>query len=377
MPDEHATGLVYSDRYLQHNTNPYRISPSGRPLPFVEQVDHPSNPRLVVRTKKLLDLTGLGRQMIRIEPRFATIEEIERYHVPDYVGRVEEICAAGGGDTGQGAPAGPDSYEIALLSAGGVMRAIESVMENRVRQCYALVRPPGHHAVADKGMGFCIFSNVAVAVMAARAAYNLRRVIIVDWDVHHGNGTQDAFYDDSGVLFVSLHQEGLYPPDSGTLDQQGSGDGEGYTVNIPLPAGSGDAAYLAAFERIVEPLATRFKPELVVVSAGQDASAMDPLGRMCVSAEGFRRMTAVMQRVAGEHAGGRLVLAQEGGYSEIYAPYCTLAIFEALTGERTGIEEPMSPERIARWPSSQTVSADQEQAIARVIAAQRDHWDLI
>jgi acetoin utilization deacetylase AcuC-like enzyme len=200
--------------------------------------------------------------------------------------------------------------------------------------------------------------------------------MILDWDVHHGNGTQDAFYADPNVLFFSLHQDDWFPAGWGAVDQSGEGDGTGFTVNLPLPGGSGNAAYLAAFERVVLPIATQFRPELVIVSAGQDASAQDPLARMCLSTAAYRSMTAIMQRIAAESAGGRLVLAQEGGYSEIYAPYCTLAIFEALCGERTGIEEPLNDERTTRWPATRAVSGDQEAAIAAIEQQQRQFWNL-
>ncbi len=256
------------------------------------------------------------------------------------------------------------------------MAAVDAVMQGNVSQCYALVRPPGHHAEPSKGRGFCIFGNVAVAARHAQRKHGIERVMIVDWDVHHGNGTQAAFYDDPSVLFVSLQQDRLFPIDSGFPDEIGMDSGAGYNVNIALPAGSGGAAYISAFQRIIEPLAEQFKPELVFVSAGQDASASDPLGRMMLACEHYRTLTGIMQGIADRTADGRLVLAQEGGYSEIYGPYCTLAIFEALTGHLTGIEEPTVEERVDAWPASQQVSGDQEQAIQRSIAALRDYWTL-
>jgi acetoin utilization deacetylase AcuC-like enzyme len=215
---------------------------------------------------------------------------------------------------------------------------------------------------------------VAVAARYAQRRYGIQKIMIVDWDVHHGNGTQAAFYDDPSVLFISLQQDRLFPVDSGTPDETGIGAGVGYTANIALPGGSGGAAYISAFERIVMPLADQFKPELVFVSAGQDASSSDPLGRMQLATDHFRRLTGIIQQIAAHTAESRLVLAQEGGYSEIYAPYCTLAIFEALTGQRTGIEEPTSSERVEAWPASRAVSPDQRQAIETTIAALRDYW---
>jgi acetoin utilization deacetylase AcuC-like enzyme len=370
-----TVGLVYSGRYLQHNTNPYRLPISGEPLPFVEQVDHPSNPRLVERTMKLLDMSDIGQHLQMISPYSAPEPMIALYHTQEYIERVAALSETGGGDAGQGAPVGVDSYQIALLAAGGAMAAVDAVMGGDVSRAYALVRPPGHHAMSDKGMGFCIFNNVVIAAHHARRTYGLERVMIYDWDVHHGNGTQDAFYDDPSVLFISTHQDRLYPEQFGHLDQNGEGEGVGKTVNIPLPAGCGDAAYLAAVEEIITPVARQFQPELILVSAGQDASSADPLGRMSVTAEGYRKLTAAMIALATELCDGRLAVVQEGGYSETYAPYCTLAILEALTEYRSNLEEPVNQERADRWPQSQSVGLDARAALDAVKQQYAGYWD--
>ncbi|TVR75595.1 MAG: class II histone deacetylase [Sphaerobacteraceae bacterium] len=376
MPSKISTGLVFDDRYLQHNSNPLRLPVSKEPLPFVEPVDHPSNPRLVERTMKLLGMTGLLDDLVRIPGQRATEDDLLVYHTEWYLEHVRSLCAAGGGDAGAGAPVAADSYEVSMHSAGGVKAAVDAVMKDDVRQCYALVRPPGHHAMAEKGMGFCVFANVVAAAHHARKVYGLERVLILDWDVHHGNGTQDAFYADPNVMFISLHQDRWFPPDFGWIDQSGTGDGTGYTVNIPMPAGSGNVVYTAAFDEIVPPIVEQYQPELIIVSAGQDASAWDPLARMILTTTGFRMMTRKMQELAAKVCNGRLVLAQEGGYSEPYAPYCTMAIFEELLGRKTGLEEPLDPDRVLQWPSINEISGDQRAMLDAVRAHQSQFWKM-
>jgi acetoin utilization deacetylase AcuC-like enzyme len=210
-------------------------------------------------------------------------------------------------------------------------------MSGQVRNTYALLRPPGHHALSNRAMGFCIFNNAVIAAHYARKVYGLERIMIVDWDVHHGNGTQDAFYADPEVLFVSLHQQDWYPKLSGELEQIGTGAGAGFTVNIPLPAGTGDRGYRAAFEQLVIPVGLQFRPQLVIISAGQDANWLDPLAAMMVTQSGFRRMSELVLRLAEETCEGRLVMLQEGGYSAAYVPYCTVAAVQPLLGLDLGI----------------------------------------
>jgi acetoin utilization deacetylase AcuC-like enzyme len=251
------------------------------------------------------------------------------------------MSAEAGGDAGELTPFGPGSYEIALLAAGGCMTAIDAVLDGKVDNAYALVRPPGHHAERDLGRGFCIFGNTALTAAHARQARGLERVAIVDWDVHHGNGTEHLFYDDPTVLTVSIHQDNNFPPQSGAITDTGAGRGEGYNINVPLPAGSGVGAYVAAFERVVAPALRAFRPELILIASGLDASAMDPLASMMMTSDGYRKLTQIMLAVARDVCGGRLVACHEGGYSPAYVPYCGLAILEELAGVRTGLEDPL------------------------------------
>ncbi len=367
-------GLVYDDRYLQHNPGAALLPGSGRPYPFVDHLLHPSNHLLVARVKHLLDLTGLARRFTRIDARPATDDDLLAYHTAAYLARVAALSDGAGGDTGDRAPIGPGGDAIARLAAGGVLAAVDAVMGGVVDRAFALVRPPGHHAMADHGMGYCVYNNVVVAAHHARRRWGLERVLVVDWDVHHGNGTQDAFYTDPHVLFISLHQDNLYPQGWGSVEQVGHGPGSGFTVNVPLPAGTGNHGYAAAFAQVVAPIARQFQPQFVLVSAGQDGSNADPEGRMCLTTDGYRAMTTALRAVADDCCDGRLALLQEGGYAEFYAPYCTLAILEALADARTGVEEPFPPERVAAMPQTLSLSLDAAAALEQVRRAQQRYW---
>ncbi|TVQ59653.1 MAG: class II histone deacetylase [Rhodobacteraceae bacterium] len=354
-----ATGLVFQEIYLWHNTwNWATVFPPGL---TVQPGEHAENPETKRRFKNLLDVTGMTERLTPIRPRAATEDELARFHTRAHIDHIKALSAGQGGESGELTPMGTGSYEIAALAVGGTMAAIDAVVEGRVANAYALVRPPGHHALADKAMGFCLFGNVAVAVKHAMATHGLGRVAVVDWDVHHGNGTQAAFYDDPSVLTISLHQEDLYPPASGRREENGAGAGLGANLNAPLPPGSGDGAYVAAFERVVLPALDRFRPDLIVVASGLDASGLDPLGRMMVSARGYRRLTEIMMAAADRLCGGRLVLSHEGGYSAMYVPYCGLAIMEALAGLPASELDPWDP-IIQNW-GGQALQPHQAQAI--------------
>lgn len=334
------TGLVWDERYMWWDTrHGAGFMPAGG---WVEPDEHAENPSTKRRFKNLLDVSGMSDHLVPIAPRAATIEEVQRYHTPEYVQRMKDLSDAGGGDAGELTPFGAGGFEIALLAAGGTLTAIEKTLDGTVDTAYALVRPPGHHAQADIGRGFCMFSNAALGAFHARQALGLDRVAVVDWDVHHGNGTQWAFYDDPSVLTISLHQDRYYPPDSGMVDEIGEGAGEGANINVPLPAGSGVGAYVSAFERVVVPALARFKPQLLIIASGLDASIMDPLARQQMHSDGYRDLTRQLMDVTASYD-GKLIATHEGGYSAAYVPFCGLAVLEELTGHRTPVDDPFLP----------------------------------
>lgn len=355
-----ATGFVFHELYMWHNT--WNWAQVFAPSLTIQPGEHAENPETKRRFRNLLEVSGLLDHLVAIKAQPASEDALARAHTRAHIARIKAMSAENGGDASTLTPFGKGSFEIAQLAAGGTMAAFDAVIAGKVRNAYALVRPPGHHATADVGMGFCLFANVAVAIHHARAAHRVGRIATVDWDVHHGNGTQSLFYGDPTTLTISLHQDNLFPANSGGLEEAGEGAGKGYNLNIPLPPGSGDGAYIAAFERVVLPALSRFKPELIVVPSGFDASGVDPLGRMMVSSEGYRRMTALLMKAADELCGGRLVMSHEGGYSAMYVPYCGLAVLEEMTGIRTGVEDPWAA-HMAKW-GQQALQPHQDQAIA-------------
>ena len=341
-----ATGFVFHELYMWHNT--WNWAQVFAPGLTIQPGEHAENPETKRRLRNLIEVSGLLDHLVPLKPRYATDDEIARFHTREHIAHIKAISDAGYGDASVLTPMGKGSYEIALLAAGGAIVAFDAVLEGKVKNAYALIRPPGHHATATTGMGFCLFGNAVVAIKHAQAIHGITRAATVDWDVHHGNGTQSAFYSDPGVLTISIHQDNLFPPESGGLEQNGEGKGAGYNINVPLPPGSGNGAYIATFERVVIPALKRFKPELIVVPSGFDGSGVDPLGRQMVSSDAYRTMTKMLLEAADQLCGGRLVMTHEGGYSAMYVPYCGLAVLEEMSGIRTPVEDPWAP-LMAQW----------------------------
>ena len=332
------TGFVFHERYLWHDAGPHAsVIPAGG---YVEPGSHAESPERVRRLRSLVEVSGLGELLVPLRPRPAERDELTRFHTSAYLDRVKELSDVGHGEAGYAAPVGPSSYEIAVLAAGGCLTAVDAVVAGTVDNAYALVRPPGHHALPDFGMGGCLLGNAALAAAHARARHGLGRVAVVDWDAHHGNGTQHAFWDDPTVVTISLHQANCFPPGSGAVEELGGEGAIGSNVNVPLPPGSGTGAYAAAFERVVLPALERFRPELVLVAAGYDSSAWDPHARLMLHSEAYRLLTRNLLEVADRYASGRLVVFHEGGYAPAYTPYCGLGVLEELSGARTPVEDP-------------------------------------
>lgn len=283
---------------------------------------------------------------VRVLPatRRATSEELARVHTPVHMAKIAQTAGLPESMLDPDTFTSPDSYDTALLAAGGGLDVVDRVMSGEIDNGFAAVRPPGHHAESNRAMGFCLVNNIAVAAAHALAHHGLERVMIIDWDVHHGNGTQEIFWNDRRVLFVSLHQYPFYPG-TGGFEEIGGPDAVGMTVNIPMVAGFGDEEWIAAFRRVVAPLADQFVPQLVLLSAGFDAHANDPLGGMRVTDAGFSVMADEVLAIARTHTGGKLVAVLEGGYNLAALAAGVETVLRRMTGEKAAATTPRSEGR--------------------------------
>ncbi len=276
---------------------------------------HPEQPARYDAVMRAIEDTGLQSRFQRVDVRVATDEEIALVHAPEYITKVRREIGSGAhqlstGDTN----VGRRSFEVAVRAVGGVLNAVDAVISGKASNAFCAVRPPGHHARPNQGMGFCIFNNIAIAARYAQRKHGLAKVMIADWDVHHGNGTQDTFYHDGSVFFMSTHQSPWYPG-TGAANETGDGKGKGCTMNFPFAAGSGRGEILGVFRENLRSAADAFKPDLVMISAGFDSRRGDPLGQFTLADGDFTDLTKIMLEIAGTHANGRLVSVLEGGYN--------------------------------------------------------------
>lgn len=297
-------------------------------------------------------------------------ETVALIHDPDYIKAVERLAASGGGMWDPDTVISPHSYQAALRAVSGAIKAMQVVLEGEVNNTFALLRPPGHHAEPRRAMGFCLFNNLALAVKIAQNEYNLERILVVDWDVHHGNGTQVVFYDDPCVLYFSVHQMPLYPG-TGHTHEVGTGKGRGYTVNVPLPPGCGDIAYLTALETILKPIALAYSPQAVFISAGQDAHFADPLANMNVTTPGFMKIAQLVKEIAAQTCGEKMIACLEGGYNLKTVPYPVAGIINIFA--EIGDHELTDPSR----PPRDELSPVAQQAIENARQIQREFWPVL
>lgn len=307
------TGIVREDIYMEHVMDFY----------------HPESPERLKRIYAMLDEIG-PNNLTRIPARDATHDEIAYIHEPSYI---NSIYATKGKSIrlDPDTSTSPKSYEAAIKAVGGLLNLVDALMEGKIDNGFALVRPPGHHAEKNRAMGFCLFNNIAIAARYATKKHNIKRVIIIDFDLHHGNGTQHSFYRDQDVLYFSTHQYPYYPG-TGWIDEVGDGDGRGYTVNVPFSYGMDDNDYIFAFKEVLVPISDMYKPELILVSAGFDAHFNDPLGGMRVTEEGYAAMTNIILSIAQKHCNGRVLYALEGGYGLDGLTKSVRAVIEEMRG---------------------------------------------
>ena len=305
------TGLVYHEAMLKHETGP----------------SHPEQPARLKVCLELLKEEAVLSKMELLTPAPASPDQIEWVHPRDYIQRVKDLAAQSGyfPDT----PVSPHSFEAASLAAGGAIKAVDEILTSNLENAFCLIRPPGHHATAAQGMGFCLFNNVAIGARYAQRVHKISKILIIDWDAHHGNGLQDIFYEDPSVLYISTHQSPLYPG-TGNVWEIGQGRGEGFTINLPFPAGAGDNEYLRAFEQIISVISGQFKPELILIAAGFDGHFADPLTGLRLTVDGYAQMAAKAAEMAGNLCQGRILLALEGGYNLEALPFSVLATINEL-----------------------------------------------
>jgi acetoin utilization deacetylase AcuC-like enzyme len=344
MTADMKTGIVYHPDFLLH-TNPH----------------HPERKERLEAIMSLLARENLLTRLRQILPLPAALDEVTLVHTPQHLEYVRKMVERGSSYLDADTYLTKHSFDVALLSAGGALTAMRAVLGGELRTCFSLGRPPGHHAEPDNAMGFCLFNNGAIAARAAMKEFGVSKILFLDWDVHHGNGTQQCFYHCPEVLFVSIHQSPAYPG-TGHLQETGAGHGLGYNVNIPLPPGCGDEEYEAAFREVIVPLAAAYRPEVVLVSSGHDTYHADPLAGMSLSFRGFAAMARYAREIAEMYCGGRTVLFLEGGYHLQGQAEAVVTILAEL-GQ---LERPLNEEEVCRGGA---VFGDPR----KVIAAAREH----
>ncbi|MEM9778770.1 MAG: class II histone deacetylase [Pseudomonadota bacterium] len=363
------TGFFWDERCFWHSGGNYALTaPVGGTVQPPATGGLPESPESKRRLLNLIRVTGLADTLTLTGAAMISRAALERVHTAAYLDTFQAASDSGGGELGLRTPFGPGSFEIAQGSASLVCGAVDAVLSGDLENAYALARPPGHHCLPDWPNGFCLMNNVAIAAEHALASGQVKRIAILDWDVHHGNGTEAIFYDRAEVLTVSIHQERNYPLDTGDLSDRGRGEGLGTNLNIPLPPGAGHAVYLAAMEQLAAPAIRAHKPDLILVACGFDASGVDPLSRMLAGSQTFAELTRQTRALAADLCDGRLVLAHEGGYSELHVPFCGHAVLEVLSDAPKVLPDPLSA-RISGQQPREEVTAFHLDLLRKMAAA--------
>ncbi len=356
---ENKVALIYSDRFLDHKTGMHCEVPSR-----------------LSKALAAINKFGLisGGQCEIVEPKQATVEEVELIHDPQYVEDIRRFCEAGGGHYDGDTALSKESYEVALLAAGGAIKGCELMFSGGTPRVFSLVRPPGHHAgisgraLGASSVGFCVFNNIAIAAAYALKKKLAKRILILDIDVHHGNATQEAFNSSPDVLYISTHERGIYPG-TGYENEVGVGEGSGFKVNLPLPSLSDDKVYLNAFKEAIIPVAEQFRPELVLISAGYDAHHSDVISSMSLTAEGYGEMVRSAVKLAERYSGGRVMACLEGGYSDGCLSTALPETVAALAGTTLKLEE-------RARPSPEPTVERAGEIFKKVKGALRERWNI-
>jgi acetoin utilization deacetylase AcuC-like enzyme len=326
-----STAIIYSPRYLSHATGP----------------NHPESPRRLETIIKGIDESGIleAGNLSLVSPRYASLKELELVHSSDYIKYVRQLSKSGGGilDKETETIVSKESFDIARLAVGGVLKAAETIMKREFQNAFVLLRPPGHHAGPDYGLGFCIFNNVAVAASQLQRSFGLERILILDIDSHHGNGTQEIFYSTDKVLYISLHEDPSEFPGTGFMNETGEGKGMGYTVNIPFPFKTGDPAYWKAIKTIVVPIICQYRPQFIFVSAGFDGYYRDSVGELSLSGYIYPRIFQMMLELAHRFCDGKLVAVLEGGYKFTFLRKIIPTIISQMAGSKIRFLDPRPP----------------------------------
>jgi acetoin utilization deacetylase AcuC-like enzyme len=347
-----TTGFFWDETCFWHGGGNYAgMLPVGG---LVQPLDGglPESPETKRRLKNLIEVTGLARELALSGATPASHDDLLRVHPAHYLDEFKALSDAGGGELGRRTPFGPGGYEVAALSAGLAKSALAAVLRGELTNAYSLSRPPGHHCLPDYPNGFCLLNNIGIAIEAAKAAGLAQRFAVLDWDVHHGNGTEAVFYDRADVLTVSLHQERNYPMDTGAFADRGRGEGAGCNLNVPLPPGTGHVGYLAAMDQLALPAIRDFAPDVLIIACGFDAAANDPLGRMLATAETFAMMTRQVMALAEDVCAGKLVMVHEGGYSETYVPFCGHNVLQEMASSQINAPDPFAEVFPLRQPDA-------------------------